>query len=473
MIASETVFDKDDFNDKYNISSRGFLPEVCVELPERYDVFNNIMSNLSTNNGDKFRIMVDQFAESYNGDLSLLNIDDLTLDEVKTLYSKMSMLNHKYIWCKGPEDVKTIIPYITGILWYQASEKLGIGMVLTHASLDLYNWRLLKPLDIEAINADNIFDYLTNIHCFSDDSEYRDSIHKKSYKRKMSEQGFYLPMTLVEMAGGSILYDLYSASTYMDKGDNKKLNDILINLSKKIELVVKFTKMTNSICSPELFFNELRIYLGGFNNTEYFPKGLKIDRIDDKKFIFKGGSAAQSSLIQVFDIFLSVEHNKNMNDFYLDTRKYMPIKHRNFIEDMEKMKKIKDYISDQKNSKSKKNLEENYNMCRQNLLKFRFAHKGLIDAYVIHFIKKSSHGINGSAGTDPPVQSTHGTKGSAGTDPNSVIKDTIAATRKFKFKDESTKLKNTSIEWLYVTSVLGFIFFLLIHYLIHNYTCLY
>ena len=244
----------------------------------------------------------------------------------------------------------------------------------------------------------------------------------------MSEQGFYLPMTLVEMSGGSILYDLYSASNYMNEGNNKKLNEILINLSKKIKLVTRFTHMTNLVWSPELFFNELRIYLGGFNKKDYFPEGLKIDRIENKRFSFNGGSAAQSSLIQVFDIFLSVEHNKSMNDFYLDTRNYMPIRHRNLLEDMEKMRKIKDYICE--DSDPEKILISNYNKCIQNLLKFREAHSLLIRNYVFKFTGKPS---------------THGVKGSAGTNPQDVINDTIQATRNGLVNKQQTVFENASI----------------------------
>ena len=187
---------KEQFKYIYDISSRGFLPERCVELPERFQIFDEILRNLYIN-GLIFRQLVDQFAEIHNEDDSIKNIEDLSFDQVKTLYSKMSIINHKYVWGAGPEDVKTVIPHITGLLWFKASDILGIKMVLTHASLDLYNWRCVKEFDsgnieeLDTINGDNIFDYLENIHCFSDNSEYFDSDKKRVYSRRNSEQGFF------------------------------------------------------------------------------------------------------------------------------------------------------------------------------------------------------------------------------------------------------------------------------------------
>lgn len=414
------------FKKIYDISCRGFLPEICVELPERYHIFDDILNNLSTNNGESFRHLVDQFAEHYNNDNSIKNIEDLSLDQVKTLYSKMSMVNHKYVWGAGPTNVRTVIPHITGVLWYKASDILGIKMVLTHASLDLYNWRFLKDFDINQIDDDNIFDYLENIHCFSDESEYFDSDKNITYSRKNSEQGFYLPMTLVELAGGSILYSLFNAHKLMKESNNNELIQILDDLYTRIKLITKFTIMTNQTCSPELFFNELRIYLGGFDKTELFPEGLLIDQFETEQPIrFNGGSAAQSSIIQVFDVFLSVEHSARMTAFYQRTRDYMPFRHRQLIQDMENknIPKIRDYILRDKNIYlvDRMSLIDKYNKCIQELVKFRAAHSQLIRNFIFRFI----YGTNSE-------HATQGEQGTSGTNPQNVIDDTKIATENCK-----------------------------------------
>jgi indoleamine 2,3-dioxygenase len=437
---------KEQFNYIYDISRRGFLPELCVELPERYHIFNEILNLLYINDGLYFRNMVDDFAEYYNDDDSIKNIEDFSFDQVKTLYSKMSIINHKYIWGAGPKDVKTVIPHITGLLWFKASNILGIKMVLTHASLDLYNWKFLKEFDSEnikelnRINSDNIFDYLENIHCFSDHTNYKDS-ENKMISRKKSEQGFYLPMTLVEMAGGGILFSLFNAPTLMKESNVDALVEILDDLYHRIKLITKFTTMTNKTCNPHLFFNELRIYLGGFDKIELFPEGLLIDQFETVEPIrFNGGSAAQSSIIQVFDVFLSVEHSTRMTAFYHKTRDYMPIRHRKLIKDMENsnIPKIRDFILYNNNISLNDRilLKDKYNMCIQELIKFRAAHSQLIRNFIFRFI----YGTNSA-------HATQGEKGTSGTNPQNVIDDTKIATENCKISMDTIfqNVENTSV----------------------------
>lgn len=445
---------KEQFKYIYDISSRGFLPERCVELPKRFKIFDEIFRILYINNGLIFRQFVDQFADIHNEDDSIKNIEDLSFDQVKTLYSKMSMINHKYVWGAGPKDVKTVIPHITGLLWFKASDILGIKMVLTHASLDLYNWRFVKEFDsgnieeLDTINGDNIFDYLKNIHCFSDDSEYFDSGKERVYSRRNSEQGFYLPMTLVEMAGGSILYSLFNAPTLMKESNVIELIEVLDDLYHRIKLITKFTTMTNKTCSPELFFNELRIYLGGFDKTELFPEGLLIDQFETIDPIrFNGGSAAQSSIIQVFDVFLSVEHSARMTAFYHKTRDYMPTKHRLLIQDMEKkdVPKIRDFILNNKNISvdDRMLLIDKYNKCIQELVKFRAAHSQLIRNFIFKFI----YGTNSA-------HATQGDKGTSGTNPQNVIDDTKIATENCKISRDTISM-DTIFQNVENTSVLA------------------
>ncbi|KAK1145512.1 tryptophan 2,3- dioxygenase [Aspergillus melleus] len=49
---------------------------------------------------------------------------------------------------------------------------------------------------------------------------------------------------------------------------------------------------------------------------------------------YSGGSNAQNSLIQLFDIVLGIEHEPCADSFMEDMRQYMPGDHRRFLEDM-------------------------------------------------------------------------------------------------------------------------------------------
>lgn len=66
-------------------------------------------------------------------------------------------------------------------------------------------------------------------------------------------------------------------------------------------------------CSPSVFFHQIRPFLAGSKNmaTAGLPNGVFYDMGDGQGqwHRYSGGSNAQSSLIQTFDIFLGVQHS--------------------------------------------------------------------------------------------------------------------------------------------------------------------
>lgn len=65
-------------------------------------------------------------------------------------------------------------------------------------------------------------------------------------------------------------------------------------------------------CSPEVFYHQIRPFLAGSKNMSSagLPNGVFYDECEGKGQWrqYSGGSNAQSSLIQFFDIILGVEH---------------------------------------------------------------------------------------------------------------------------------------------------------------------
>ena len=65
-------------------------------------------------------------------------------------------------------------------------------------------------------------------------------------------------------------------------------------------------------CDPNVFYHQLRPYLAGSKNmaSAGLPNGVFYDLGEGKGswHQYSGGSNAQSSLIQAFDVFLGVEH---------------------------------------------------------------------------------------------------------------------------------------------------------------------
>jgi indoleamine 2,3-dioxygenase len=114
---------------------------------------------------------------------------------------------------------------------------------------------------------------------------------------------------------------------------------------------------------------------------------------------YSGGSNAQSSLIQFFDIVLGIEHrptgekkdpvsNSEMdtplpppkNNFLLEMRKYMPGPHRRFLEDLTKVANIREYVEAHKDNVQ---LTIAYDSCLAMLRAMRDKHISIVSRYVI------------------------------------------------------------------------------------------
>jgi indoleamine 2,3-dioxygenase len=146
-------------------------------------------------------------------------------------------------------------------------------------------------------------------------------------------------------------------------------------------------------CKPEVFWTNVRIYLSGYTKDNGLPNGLGVTGTN-LKFNFVGGSAAQSTLIQTFDIFLGVEHkSEHGRKFLLDQRTYMPQKHQNFLSDLASIyeKKTLKLIVTEYNDKVVLN---HYNMAVDALMEFRSSHYKLVHNYVIKFIKNPDFNTN-------------------------------------------------------------------------------
>jgi len=58
---------------------------------------------------------------------------------------------------------------------------------------------------------------------------------------------------------------------------------------------------------------------------------------NNKYIDYRGGSAAQSSLIQLIDIIFEVKHKeKSVVNFLKEMHNYMPLQHKQFLQEMEK-----------------------------------------------------------------------------------------------------------------------------------------
>ena len=406
----------------------GFLPsECCREFPEELK-YLDIFLDLKQYDPEAFRSAVNhhKLNKSYQHTIrdKIMNKvwDKL---QIQYIYSMTSILAHKYIWGID-EDYKHIVPVGIAIPWFYSAKALDIPPVLTHAAVDLYNWQLIDPE--QPFSLDN----LRNMPLTTDNTEQR-----------QSESWFYLIMTAIEGCCGEILplsletLDLledYSNPKKNTKGRTTILTKIKENLAKYSSLLSTQRDIISRLperCVPELFFNTQRKYLWGSDSDKLGGEViLEGDFPNEPQTIsFGGGSAAQSSLIQVEDIFLGVKHPGD--NFLKKQRDYMPGEHRNILEKMSMRNSLKHYID--RDLIMDEDVNGLFNECLQKLVIFRGVHMGIVRNYIIKQVQINEARDKGITVTELEQQQRDGVKGvgTGGTDLNSFLngikRDTEAA----------------------------------------------
>lgn len=338
---------KTNFYKLYNLSTtHGFLPD--FETPKTirapYDIYWSICHNLPN-------LIKDHDIQFVVDHLPIINIDsNTTPEEYKMLYSMLCIIQSAYIWHRGEGCHNKKVPKQIAIPLNFISNHLGNKPLITNASICLYNWQVINPyLPFELNNIKSVFTLTDN----------------------KSETHFYHVLIMIEYYGHFILDEIISLIiTNPTKQDVFfSLQIISCNLTKFIELLGTMREG----CDPIFFNTILRIYLAGWTNEELFPKGMELDGIE-KHASYAGGSAAQTSIIHVLDIFFGVQHQ---NNFLVEMRSYMPKPHRAFLLWLSTSKPGIDFVTDRITAKI-------YNECLEKLSSFRSYHMGLVHTYIIN-----------------------------------------------------------------------------------------
>jgi len=379
--------------DYYDVSKFGFLPSNCVKFaPYGFEYLAPVLDALCGDD-EEFRKIVDDLEDSPP---EIPDISTLGPSSQKMIYSTGCLMVHKYVWGTGPDNARDTVPLCIGKPWYDAAKALNVAPVLTHAAVDLYNWSLK--------NSDKEFclDNLTSNYLMTGDR---------------SEEWFYLIMVAIEGRSGKIVNDTIDLMQAKEKGKltRKMVNEYLTTLLENLEDINKIIQRTEEKCDPNFFFNTLRLYLAG-SKSKFLPNGLKIANYDTDPIVFKGGSAAQSSLIQLYDAVLDVEHEGQSKDFLMEMRDYMPEIHRNLLEDIESVGGIKSIVSNFGGDILKK-YDESVNL----LVNFRKTHMRIVHTYILRFVKIVK---NSESSTN-----VHGNKGTGGTDPHVFLSKVISDTK--------------------------------------------
>ena len=288
-----------------------------------------------------------------------LSIDDLLINQasqdLKLAMSHLSFIAHAYIW--GDNKPNESIPSVLANPWVKVANNQGRPPILSYASYCLDNWFLIDP--DEAISLENVG--LINNFLGGVDEDWFVTIH----------------VCIENAAADAMAACAEIAMLETDSPESKSielLNRIVRSMKKVNEI---FARMPEK-CDPYIYYHRVRPFIFGTKDNPDLKNGLIYKgEFDNQPQFFRGETGAQSSIIPSLDGALQITHTKDHLRHYLnEMRDYMPPKHREFMEVLEKNSQVKKII------KESAKLTSLYNDCLEEIRAFRAMHLEYAGTYI-------------------------------------------------------------------------------------------
>ena len=336
----------------FNLSNKtGFLPEhVSVEL--QGDYFKNWEQAAKTLphliQAKRVKATVDVLPER-NFTMATL----ATEAEWQRAYVMVSFLAQAYMSEVAEAGSVLDLPPKLSLPWYATSKHIGVLPAATYAAIAMYNYTLKDPK--KTLEAENLQASLT-------------------FTGTSAESWFYMVHILEELAAAPGLEAIMTAYKAMASNDNEMLAQSLKTIAGTVHCMKDTLKRMYEHCNPSFFYNTLRPFLT-------FPSDGVVYRevsSDVKKYCSVSG--AQDSAIPAFSIFLGAKHEAQEQEFVDKFKLYMPAKHREFLEFLEKQPSVNRYVQELGDDEVKKH----YDAAVNSLTSFRSSHISLVTSYIIN-----------------------------------------------------------------------------------------
>nr|ACC96232.1 indoleamine 2,3-dioxygenase [Ovis aries] len=334
------------------------LPLPLEELPHPYDAWISIARNLpELINNNQLRVEVEKLAK--------LSIDGLRGHKAQRLaHLVLGYITMAYVWGRGDEDIRKVLPSNIAVPYCQLSEKLGLPPILLYADCVLANWKKKDPNGpMTYENMDILF----------------------SFPGGDCGKGFFLVSLLVEIAAASAIKVIPNIFDAVQREDTDTLQKALLDISSSLRKAKKAFSQIHEYVDPNLFFSVLRIYLSGWKGNPLLSEGLLYEGVWDTPKKFAGGSAAQSSIFQCFDVLLGIQHTVGgvpsdfAAEFLQEMRTYMPPAHQSFLLSLKAKPSVREFVL----SKGNATLQKTYNECVEAMVSLRNYHLGIVTKYIM------------------------------------------------------------------------------------------
>ncbi|KAL8691799.1 MAG: hypothetical protein Q9218_003045 [Villophora microphyllina] len=369
--------------EEYGISAEyGFLPmERPLELlPDPYyNKWEAIVANLQA-------LLLSKRLRGVIQQMPILSTSRLQHPaEWRRAYMVLSFMTHGYIW--GGNKPEERVPPSISIPYLTVCDCLELPPVATYSAVCLWNW---KP-----IFNDEPIDSLDNLSTLT------------TFTGSLDESWFYLVSVAIEARGAPTIPVMLKAIHAARHNDSAMVAMCLRNFAERIDELGALLQKMYENCDPHVFYHRIRPFLAGGKNMADagLPNGVLFDDGASNQTYRQlgGGSNAQSSLIQFFDIILGVEHRPtgekpryhsssssesepegqappSRHNFIHEMRSYMPGPHRRFLEHVSQVANIRDFVETHRSDRA---LTIAYDACLAMLRALRDKHIQLVSRYII------------------------------------------------------------------------------------------
>lgn len=375
----------------YGVSpSHGFLPDVLplTRLPDPYyNRWEAIAANLQA-------LILSRRLRGVIDRLPVLSTTGLEHDaEWRRAYSLLIFMAHGYIW--GGDSPSDRLPPSISVPLLRISDRLEVPPVATYAGLVLWNF---KPLFM-----DEGIDSLDNLATLT------------TFTGSLDESWFYLVSVAIEARGAPIIPLMLTAMAAARDDDVATVTRCLRAFAEHVDDLGALLKRMNEQCDPTIFYDRIRPFLAGSKNMAEvgLPDGVlyEVDASGRGEYRqLSGGSNAQSSIIQFFDIVLGIEHRPTgvkkpaadgstsesdvtrgrvpaapapKHNFIEEMRKYMPGPHARFLKDVSSVANIRAFVDAHGQGRADNELRVSYDACLAMLSKLRDIHIAIVTRYIV------------------------------------------------------------------------------------------
>jgi indoleamine 2,3-dioxygenase len=200
----------------------------------------------------------------------------------------------------------------------------------------------------------------------------------------IDESWFFRVHIAIEAQAGKMLHALSTVNTVIENADDMGVLEVLRQLQGGLVQITRTFHQMPELCDPDVYYQEVRPYLMSFEKSVVF-EGIPVNPTP-----LRGGSGAQSSIVPALIAGLGIEHEAtDLIHSLMDMRRYMPVEHRAFIQQMRQIR-MREYC------KSRPHLADAYNHVLRQLMTFRRAHL----YYARTFIFEKSTNLVGTGGTE-------------------------------------------------------------------------